>query len=43
MALLVGAGLARRRAYRAHGLCQAVAFGGTFVLAVVWMVPALRL
>jgi len=40
--LLVGMGLARRGAYRAHGFCQASAFIVTLALTFAWMIPSLR-
>ena len=40
--LIVGAGLARRGAYRGHGVCQATAFVITLAVTVFWMVPSLR-
>lgn len=42
IALLVGAELARRRQYRAHGICQTTALALTGVLTVAWMLPAFR-
>lgn len=37
--LTLGALLARRGWYRAHGACQATAYGLTLVMTAIWMLP----
>ena len=39
MALGIGALLARRGWYRAHGACQSIAYGLMLLMTAIWMVP----
>ena len=40
--LLAGMGLARWGRYRAHGVCQSIAFGLALTMTILWMIPAFR-